>query len=282
MAIASSKGKKNWSVFVQIIRDVIAQGDVFIGPFMVFITSCAHYIFFTDTSSLLFILVAMIGLLFVMGFSRVGLFLACLFELIFFAFIAIEQPDSLLSQLGFLVSLAVAFSATFVSAPKEAFLSKASMYIRKSTPYTAVARNPDEYNEQVREILRQKERLWQQLFDARQEITRLYQQKKSGKSATVASKAVYNSAKIAEQKMQCVQQFEELKVKQQKNAHMLHNIQLFTDKAYTLCGREKDKQKQLFALLEEGKKSIQEYAAMQSQEVQTCQMLIDKLFSLLS
>jgi hypothetical protein len=124
-----------------------------IGPLLVFIISYAHHLYFADDFiSSFFAAFSLASLLFVMAMERSGVLLGIGLQLGFLGWIAICEPKNLTEQMLFSSSISLSLIATFLNNEPPAPVENKS-------------------------LAEQKDKLWQELFDARQEIKTLYTQK---------------------------------------------------------------------------------------------------------
>jgi hypothetical protein len=133
------------------------------GPLLVFFIAFTHHLFFgDDLVSSFFAGSALISLIFVATFDKVGLYIATFLQVAFIGWVQLTSPFELWHQLFFSASLMLSLFATYLNeleVPQET----------KEVPSTALTEQTP--------LTEQKDRLWQELFDARQEIKNLYQQK---------------------------------------------------------------------------------------------------------
>lgn len=126
------------------------------GPLFVFIIAFLHHHYFQDaTISSLFAAAALFSLILVSSFDKMGLYIAAGLQLAFVAFVHLQSPIDLWHQLCFSLSLMLTLFAT----------------------YYAECEVIEEPVKATSEVTDEKVRLWQELFNARQEIKSLYQQK---------------------------------------------------------------------------------------------------------
>lgn len=129
--------------------------EQFLGPLLVFVVSYTHHIYFADDFvSSFFAAFSLVSLLTVMALGRSGLMLALGIQLAFLGWVMAVEPLDLTEQMLFSTSIALALFATYVNTQEEA---------------APVA------------VSDQKEKLWQELYDARQEIKSLYHEKQAAK-----------------------------------------------------------------------------------------------------
>lgn len=121
-----------------------------LGPILVFLTCYLHHLYFADDFvSSFFAGFALVSLLMVMALEKFGLYCATVVQLAFLGWIYVAGPQELMQQALFSSALAISLLATYIN----------------TEPAKPVVEAP------------QKDRRWQELFDARQEIKTLYQQK---------------------------------------------------------------------------------------------------------
>ncbi len=126
-----------------------------IGPLLVFTISYCHHLYFAHhTISTFFIISSLLSIVCVYAFSKIGICLAGCLQLIFLGWVALDAHELLLKQTAFSASVMIALFATLFSK-------------RTVAPVT----------DSAVEMQQQKQKLWQQLYEARQELTTLYQQK---------------------------------------------------------------------------------------------------------
>lgn len=129
-----------------------------IGPVLVFAISYVHHLYFAnDLVSPCFAGFAVAGLLLVMAFEQLGLLAAIFLQLCFIGWVAIARPPELMQQLVFSFSLVIAFVASYLNADPVSHTVEQAPLQASGAP--------------------QKDKLWEELFDARQEIKTLYHEK---------------------------------------------------------------------------------------------------------
>jgi len=135
---------------------VYKAAEMLIGPLVVFIISYSHHIYFADTYiSSFFAAISLLSLLLVVAIDKTGILLALGLQLAFLGWVAVLEPKNLTEQALFSASISLALFASYIN-----------------NQSAAVAEAP---------VADQKDKLWQELFDARQEIKALYQQKDEAK-----------------------------------------------------------------------------------------------------
>ncbi len=123
--------------------------EMLIGPLVVFIISYSHHIYFADTfASSFFAAISLLSLLFVVAVDKTGIFLALGLQLAFLGWVAVLEPKNLTEQALFSASISLALFASYINHQQEVI--------------------PDV------PVDEKKDKLWQELFDARQEIKTLY------------------------------------------------------------------------------------------------------------
>lgn len=126
-----------------------------LGPVLVFLTCYLHHLYFADDFvSSFFAGFSLVSLLMVMALEKLGLICAAFVQLVFLGWVALAGPQELMQQILFSASLAISLVATYIN-----------LDAKEETVPT------------VPQAVEQKDKLWQELFDARQEIKDLYQQK---------------------------------------------------------------------------------------------------------
>ncbi|MCE5294776.1 MAG: hypothetical protein LLF94_09230 [Chlamydiales bacterium] len=139
------------------IRLVSNAAEQLIGPMLVFGISYAHHIYFADHFvSSFFAAFSVVSLLLVMAVDKTGILLALATQLVFLGWVAYAQPISFMEQLLFSTSITLAIVATYINQHEP------------EAPVLDVA--------ETTTVVEQKDKLWQELFDARQEIKALYTQ----------------------------------------------------------------------------------------------------------
>lgn len=140
------------------IRLLYTAAEQLIGPLLVFIIAYAHHIYFaSDYVSSFFAVFSLVSLLLVMAVDKTGILLAIGVQLAFLGWIAVKEPTNLLEQMLFSSSISLSLIASYINTPNV------------ETP--VVTRAPEPV------VTVEKDKHWQELFTARQEITSLYQQK---------------------------------------------------------------------------------------------------------
>ncbi len=138
-------------------KTVYSVAEHLIGPLLVFIICYAHHLYFAeDFVSSFFAAFCLLSLLVVMAMEQTGILLGLAIQLAFLGWVAQAEPFSLLEQILFSSSISLALVASYFN------------------------KDPQPVAEQIidsKALTEQKEKLWQELFDARQEIKVLYQQK---------------------------------------------------------------------------------------------------------
>lgn len=143
-----------------------------IGPLLVFVISYTHHVYFADDFvSSFFAAFSLVSLLLVMAVDKPGMLLAMGIQLAFLGWVAIVEPLDLTEQLLFSASVSISLFASY--------LNNTSPSQEQVVEAKAPAQNLS--------IVEQKDKLWQELFDARQEIKTLYEQKQTLES-TLESK----------------------------------------------------------------------------------------------
>ncbi len=126
--------------------------EMLIGPLVVFIISYSHHIYFADTfASSFFAAISLLSLLFVVAIDKTGIFLALGLQLAFLGWVAVLEPKNFTEQALFSASISLALFASYINHQHETAVEEP-----KESP---------------------KDKLWQELFDARQEIKALWQEK---------------------------------------------------------------------------------------------------------
>ncbi len=135
------------------LKTIYSVAEHLIGPLLVFVICYAHHLYFAeDFVSSFFAAFCLLSLLVVMAIEQSGILLALAIQLAFLGWVAVAEPFSLTEQMLFSSSISLALVATYFNKDPQAI--------------------PDN-----KALTDQKEKLWQELFDARQEIKTLYQQK---------------------------------------------------------------------------------------------------------
>ncbi|MBS0634243.1 MAG: hypothetical protein JSR37_02115 [Verrucomicrobia bacterium] len=146
------------------IRLLYTAAEQLIGPLLVFIIAYAHNIYFaSDYVSSFFAVFSLVSLLLVMAVDKTGILLAIGVQLAFLGWIAVKEPTNLLEQMLFSSSISLSLIASYINTPS------------LNTPNVDVPNIPARAPEPV--VTVEKDKHWQELFTARQEITSLYQQK---------------------------------------------------------------------------------------------------------
>lgn len=150
--------KKTLSVqLVSQIKAFSSECETLLGPLLVFLVCYCHHLYFAhQLISSIFIGSGLVSLICVHAFGKNGLIAAGFVQLAFLIGTAFETSGMLLEQITFCTSLSVALVASY-------------------TNQMPVEEKSDK--KELEELSTQKQQLWQQLFDARQEITTLYQHK---------------------------------------------------------------------------------------------------------
>lgn len=144
-----------------------------LGPLLVFVISYAHHIYFADDFvSSFFAAFSLTSLLLVMAVDKTGILLAVGLQLAFLGWVAVAEPLNLVEQMLFSTSVSLSLIASYINGQTE-----------DSPQQTIVDTSVQE----------QKDKLWQELFDARQEIKTLYEQKQLQES-TLAEVATSQAA----------------------------------------------------------------------------------------
>jgi len=121
-----------------------------LGPVLVFLTCYLHHLYFADDFvSSFFAGFALVSLLLVMALEKFGLYSAAFVQLAFLGWVFVAGPTELMQQTLFSSALAISLVATYINTEPET-----------QQPVTEI-----------------KDKRWQELFDARQEIKTLYLQK---------------------------------------------------------------------------------------------------------
>lgn len=139
-----------------------------IGPLLVFVISYTHHVYFADDFvSSFFAAFSLVSLLLVMAIDKPGLMVAMGIQLAFLGWVALADPLDFKEQLLFSASVSISLFASYLnnSAPAQEYIQEPAQEAKSPT------------------IIEQKEKLWQELFDARQEIKTLYEQKQALESA---------------------------------------------------------------------------------------------------
>jgi septal ring factor EnvC (AmiA/AmiB activator) len=169
-----------------------------IGPLLVFCVCYCHHLYFaTHLVSSVFILMSLLSLVCVHAFGKGGLVASALFQLGFLLWTACSAGD-FFEQAAFSTSLLIALYASFANvSPVEEKVDTKEVDDQLST---------------------QKQQLWQQLFDARQEITTLYQQKAEKESLQVELAAVCDKLKLMEHQLEAADLYKEELVQEKSTA----------------------------------------------------------------
>lgn len=132
------------------LRVFTQELEELIGPLLVFLICMFHHLYFGhQIVSSIFMLTGLLSLVAVHAFKAFGLSIASVFQLLFLGWVALDTHELFIAQSVFSVSLLVGLYATL--------------------------ENMKTAEVQPQEV--RKDRLWQDLFEARKEITSLYQEK---------------------------------------------------------------------------------------------------------
>ncbi len=135
-----------------------------IGPLLVFVISYTHHVYFVDDFvSSFFAAFSLVSLLLVMAVDKTGILLALGLQLGFLGWVAIAEPLAFMEQLLFSASITLALVASYINSQEQAV----------GATVAPVATQPVK----SQDLADQKDKLWQELYDARQEIKTLYDQK---------------------------------------------------------------------------------------------------------
>lgn len=153
-----------------------------LGPLLVFVISYAHHIYFADDFvSSFFAVFSLSSLLLVMAVDKTGILLAVGLQLAFLGWVAVAEPLNLIEQMLFSTSVSLSLIASYINGQTE------------DSPQQTIV----DTSIQDTSIQHQKDKLWQELFDARQEIKTLYEQKQLQESTlaeVTASQAALESS----------------------------------------------------------------------------------------
>lgn len=163
------------------IRLLYSAAEQLIGPLLVFIISYAHHIYFAnDYVSSFFAAFSLVSLLLVMAVDKTGILLAIGVQLAFLGWVAVSEPANLLEQMLFSSSISLSLIASYLNIPQNTFQNTFQDTFQETFQNTFQAAPSQE---EVVAVPEQKDKHWQELYTARQEITTLYQQKQELESA---------------------------------------------------------------------------------------------------
>lgn len=182
------------------IKLLSQAAEQLIGPLLVFVISYTHHIYFADDFvSSFFAAFSLVSLLAVMALEKPGMMLAIGVQVAFLGWVALADPLDIYEQLLFSSSVTLALFASYLNNAQ------------------AVEEAPVESTS----VVEQKDKLWQELFDARQEIKTLYEQKQA-LEATLEAK----TAAVAHEKDEKI-----LFLQHHLEAAMLEKQQFIEDRA---------------------------------------------------
>jgi septal ring factor EnvC (AmiA/AmiB activator) len=159
-----------------------SEFESLLGPLSVFLVCYLHHLYFAhNIISSAFIASGLLSLVSVHAFRRTGLIISGLAQLAFLVWTAFDSTGMFLEQAIFSTSLLVALIASFTN----------------QTPA-----EEKESGKELEELLSQKQQLWQQLFDARQEITSLYPHKLEKEQLQVELVAIQEKMQLVEHQLE--------------------------------------------------------------------------------
>ncbi len=160
------------------IRLVYKAAEQLIGPLLVFVISYAHHVYFADDFiSSFFAGFSLVSLLLVMAVDKTGILLALGVQLAFLGWIMVQEPQNLLEQMLFSASVCLSLVACY---------------------FNIEEREQSDTAPDARSLIQQKEKLWQELFDARNEIKEHFRQKQELQETFQATLEATVTQKIAE------------------------------------------------------------------------------------
>ncbi len=166
------------------IRLLSSAAEQLIGPLLVFVISYAHHIYFVNNFvSSSFAAFSLLSLLLVMAVDKTGILLALGLQCAFLGWVAIAEPYNLFEQALFSLSISLSLFASYINC-------------QDVTDIKVVQPSPQD----AQVLIDQKEKLWQELFDARQEIKSLYEQKQQLQTTFDALQATVETSSTAELK----------------------------------------------------------------------------------
>lgn len=159
--------------------------ELLVCPLIVFCIGYLHHVYFSyDLISPIFVVCSLLSTLLVLAYNRPGFIVSSVLQVGLLLYVLFDEPSLFLEQTAFSLSVVTALAATLLSRQDAAVSMKP-----KSTLTLA----------------EQKDKLWQELFEARKEITALYSQKEEleAKIAEI-SKQHCDAAALLEHKIQAI------------------------------------------------------------------------------
>lgn len=213
-------------------------------PSFVFCIGYLHHLYFShDLISPIFFACSLLSVALVLAYAKPGLIASSLIQAALASYVLYDAPELFAEQATFSLSVLTALTATYYSRQNLENVHITSQIIVSKEPEVPIAALP---------IVEQKDKLWQELFDARKEIAALYSEKEA-----LAHKLVAIEVEHANQKLE-----------------LEHRIEAYQmDKAFLMEEKEEteneiasliDKMREL-AERKEPKKSLEPFEAMYSQ-----------------
>lgn len=163
-----------------------SEFESLIGPLSVFLVCYFHHLYFAhNIISSAFIIAGLLSLVSVHAFRRSGLIIAAVGQLAIIIWTAFDITGMFLEQSIFSTSLLVALFASFTN-----------------TNTNQAVVEEKEIGKELEDFAVQKEQLWQQLFDARQEITTLYQYKLEKEQLQAALITIEDKVQLVEHQLE--------------------------------------------------------------------------------
>jgi chromosome segregation ATPase len=135
-----------------------------VSPLAVFSIGYLHHLYFISGAfSPTFVAVSLFSVILVRAYRMPGLYAAAIFQTLLISYMAFDSPELFLEQAVFSLSVVAALTAQALAEVEEASASL-------SVESTAVEIVPEKIVEDT------KDKTWEELFEARKEITTLYQQ----------------------------------------------------------------------------------------------------------
>lgn len=211
--------------------------ELLVCPLIVFCIGYLHHVYFSyDLLSPIFVVCSLLSTLLVLAYNRPGFIASSVLQVGLLLYVLFDDPALFLEQAIFSLSVLTALAATL--------LSRQDTVTTK--PKTALT------------LAEQKDKLWQELFDARKEITALYSQKEE-LEAKVAAVAKEHVDKIELLQHQLEAAHAEKSYLQEEQLETENEIQILVDKMRDMAERS------AVTVVDQPKKALEPFEAMYKQ-----------------